>query len=270
MLEEQIPKSQHSGIPHHLLAIIDDPDYDSTIHDFCNHVLLALDTIVQNGHLPIIVGGSNTYLTPLLEDPDVAFRSKYNCCFIWVDVLLPVLFPYLDKRVDKMVDAGVVDEIREAFVAGPDCSRGIRRVIGVPELEEFFLLEKQVYTILINQFKYSCPTTIRYPVPGKVCACVIGCGVCINWTSIAPALESSTVLTFVHESDGGFGVDDNDVDDGEQDEGLFGGGEVYGDGRGEEVDDGEVEGDVAIMKDIGFNAYRFSISWPRILPREKL
>ncbi|BAT74256.1 hypothetical protein VIGAN_01188500, partial [Vigna angularis var. angularis] len=59
-----------------------------------------------------------------------------------------------------------------------------------------------------------CPTTIRYPVPGKVCACVIGCGVCINWTSIAPALESSTVLTFVHESDGGFGVDDNDVDDG--------------------------------------------------------
>jgi beta-glucosidase len=26
--------------------------------------------------------------------------------------------------------------------------------------------------------------------------------------------------------------------------------------------------DVAIMKDIGFNAYRFSISWSRILPRE--
>ncbi|XP_017406396.1 adenylate isopentenyltransferase 3, chloroplastic-like [Vigna angularis] len=144
IITNNVSESQHSGIPHHLLAIIDDPDYDSTIHDFCNHVLLALDTIVQNGHLPIIVGGSNTYLTPLLEDPDVAFRSKYNCCFIWVDVLLPVLFPYLDKRVDKMVDAGVVDEIREAFVAGPDCSRGIRRVIGVPELEEFFLLEKQV------------------------------------------------------------------------------------------------------------------------------
>ncbi|KAI4333182.1 hypothetical protein L6164_018020 [Bauhinia variegata] len=28
--------------------------------------------------------------------------------------------------------------------------------------------------------------------------------------------------------------------------------------------------DVAIMKDIGFNAYRFSISWPRILPRGNL
>ncbi|BAT82976.1 hypothetical protein VIGAN_04006600 [Vigna angularis var. angularis] len=43
-----------------------------------------------------------------------------------------------------MVDAGVVDEIREAFVAGADCSRGIRRAIGVPELGEFFLLEKEI------------------------------------------------------------------------------------------------------------------------------
>ncbi|XP_047181903.1 adenylate isopentenyltransferase 5, chloroplastic-like [Vigna umbellata] len=144
IITNKVSESQRSGIPHHLLAIIDDPDYDFTIDDFCNHVLHALDIIVQNGHLPIIVGGSNTYLTALLEDPDVAFRSKYDCCFIWVDVSLPVLFPYLDKRVDEMVDAGVVDEIREAFVAGADCSRGIRRAIGVPELGEFFLLEKEI------------------------------------------------------------------------------------------------------------------------------
>ncbi|WVZ06637.1 hypothetical protein V8G54_019983 [Vigna mungo] len=134
IITNKISESQRSGIPHHLLDIIDDPDYDFTIHDFCYHVLHALDTIVQNGHLPIIVGGSNTYLTALLENPDVAFRSKYDCCFIWVD----------DKRVDEMVDAGVVDEIREAFVAGADCSRGIRRAIGVPELGEFFLREKEI------------------------------------------------------------------------------------------------------------------------------
>ncbi|XP_014496930.1 adenylate isopentenyltransferase 5, chloroplastic-like [Vigna radiata var. radiata] len=144
IITNKVSESQRSGIPHHLLAIVDDPDYDFTIHDFCYHVLHALDTIVQNGHLPIIVGGSNTYLTALLEDPDVAFCSKYDCCFIWVDVSLPVLFPYLDKRVDEMVDAGVVDEIREAFVAGADCSRGIRRAIGVPELGEFFLREKEI------------------------------------------------------------------------------------------------------------------------------
>jgi len=144
IITNKVSESERYGIPHHLLAIIDDPDYDFTVDDFCNHVLLALDTIIQNGHLPIIVGGSNTYLAAMLEDPNIGFRSKYDCCFIWVDVSLPVLFPYLDKRVDEMVDAGVVDEIREAFVAGADCSRGIRRAIGVPELGEFFLVEKEI------------------------------------------------------------------------------------------------------------------------------
>ncbi|CAJ1844557.1 unnamed protein product [Sphenostylis stenocarpa] len=145
IITNKVSESERCGIPHHLLGIIDDPDYDFTIDDFCKHVLLALDTIIENGHLPIIVGGSNTYLAALLEDPNIAFRSKYDCFFIWVNVSLPVLFPYLDKRVDEMVDAGVVDEIREAYVDGADCTRGIRRAIGVPELGEYFLVEKEIY-----------------------------------------------------------------------------------------------------------------------------
>lgn len=32
----------------------------------------------------------------------------------------------------------------------------------------------------------------------------------------------------------------------------------------------QIQEDVAMMKDIGFDAYRFSISWSRILPREYL
>ncbi|ESW11141.1 hypothetical protein PHAVU_008G005300 [Phaseolus vulgaris] len=144
IITNKASESERCGIPHHLFGIIDDPDSDFTSDDFCNHVLVALDIIFQNGHLPIIVGGSNTYLGALLEDPNIAFCSKYDCCFIWVDVSLPVLFPYLDKRVDEMVDAGVVEEIREYFVAGADYSRGIRRAIGVPELGEYFLVEKEM------------------------------------------------------------------------------------------------------------------------------
>ncbi|CAJ1844599.1 unnamed protein product [Sphenostylis stenocarpa] len=144
IITNKVSESERCGIPHHLLGIIDDPDYDFTIDDFCKHVLLALDTIIENGHLPIIVGGSNNYLSALLEDPNIAFRSKYDCFFIWVDVSLPVLFPYLDKRVDEMVDAGVVDELREVYAGGADCTRGIRRAIGVPELGEYFLVEKEI------------------------------------------------------------------------------------------------------------------------------
>jgi len=144
IVTNKVSESARCGIPHHLLGTIEDPDYDFTIDDFCKQVLEALDIITENGRLPIIVGGSNTYLAALLEDPDVAFRSKYDCCFIWVDVSIPVLVTYLDKRVDEMVDAGLVDEVREAFVAGADCTRGIRRAIGVPELGEFFLVEKEI------------------------------------------------------------------------------------------------------------------------------
>ena len=56
-------------------------------------------------------------------------------------ILMYILF-LADKK--KMVDAGVVEEIREYFVPGADYSRGIRRAIGVPELGEYFLVEKEM------------------------------------------------------------------------------------------------------------------------------
>ncbi|XP_027351483.1 adenylate isopentenyltransferase 5, chloroplastic-like [Abrus precatorius] len=146
IITNKVSESERCAIPHHLLSIIDDPDYDFTVDDFCNHVLVALNHIIQNGRVPIIVGGSNSYLKALVEDPNIAFRSKYDCCFIWLHVSLPVLFEYLDKRVDEMLDAGIVDEIREAFVPGTkyDYSRGVKRAIGVPELEHYLRIEKEI------------------------------------------------------------------------------------------------------------------------------
>jgi adenylate dimethylallyltransferase (cytokinin synthase) len=141
IVTNKVQESERCSIPHHILGIIDDPEYDFTVDDFCKHVLEALDLIIENGHLPIIVGGSNSYLKKLVDDPVIAFHSKYDCCFIWVDVSLPILFPYLDKRVDEMVEAGMVDEIREFFVPGADNTKGIRRAIGVPELDSYFEIE---------------------------------------------------------------------------------------------------------------------------------
>lgn len=139
----KISESERCGIPHHLLSIIDN-DCTFTADDFCNHALAAIDLILENGHLPIIVGGSNNFLEALVEDPKNAFRSKYECCFIWLHVNLPVLFQYLDKRVDEMVDAGLVDEIREAFVPGANYSdHGIRKAIGVPEFDHYIQIEKE-------------------------------------------------------------------------------------------------------------------------------
>ncbi|KAJ7978391.1 Adenylate isopentenyltransferase [Quillaja saponaria] len=144
IITNKIPEPKRHGVPHHLLGIIDDPDMDYAENDFCQHVLEALDMITENGHLPIIVGGSNRYLEALVEDPKNEFRSKYDSCFIWLDVSLPVLFDYLSKRVDEMVEGGLIEEVREAFVHEADYSKGIRRAIGLPELHKYFQAEKEL------------------------------------------------------------------------------------------------------------------------------
>ncbi|KAJ1412764.1 P-loop containing nucleoside triphosphate hydrolase [Sesbania bispinosa] len=143
ILVNKISEAERCGIPHHLLDFIDNPESNFTVDDFCKQALSAIDLIHENGHLPIIVGGSNNYLEALVENPKNEFRSKYDCCFIWLHVSLSVLFQYLDQRVDEMVDAGLVDEVREAFVPGANYSNGIRRAIGVPEFEQYLLVEKE-------------------------------------------------------------------------------------------------------------------------------
>ncbi|RHN51653.1 putative transferase [Medicago truncatula] len=143
IVTNKVPESERCSIPHHLLGIIDDPEYDFNMNDFCKNVLESIDLIIGNGRLPIIVGGSNSYIKKLVEEPTIAFLSKYDCFFIWVDVSLPTLFQYVGKRVDEMVESGMVDEIREYYTPGADNSKGIRRAIGVPELDSFFQIEKK-------------------------------------------------------------------------------------------------------------------------------
>ncbi|KAK4279834.1 hypothetical protein QN277_011546 [Acacia crassicarpa] len=144
IITNKILESERRGIPHHLLGIIEDPEFDFTTDHFCDQVIAVVEHITQQGNLPMIVGGSNTYLEFLVEHPTLEFRSKYDCCFLWLDVSLDVLFPYLDKRIDEMLEAGFVDEAREFYQPGADYSAGIRRAIGAPELDKYFKVENDV------------------------------------------------------------------------------------------------------------------------------
>ncbi|XP_027117528.1 adenylate isopentenyltransferase 5, chloroplastic-like [Coffea arabica] len=138
----KVTEEECLGIPHHLLGFVD-PNEDFTAHDFQNHASLAVESIIRKGRLPIIAGGSNSYIKALVND-DLEFQSKYDCCFLWVDASVSILHSFVTKRVDKMVEAGLVDEVREFFNPKGDYSRGIRRAIGVPEMDQFFRNEKQV------------------------------------------------------------------------------------------------------------------------------
>lgn len=136
----KITEEERSGVPHHLLGEVN-PNADFSSKDFCNMASLAVDSISNRGLLPIIVGGSNSYIEALVDDEDFRFRSKYECCFLWVDVSLPVLNEFLCKRVDEMVSNGMVDEVRNIFDPYADYSKGIRRSIGVPELDKYLRAE---------------------------------------------------------------------------------------------------------------------------------
>ncbi|KAI3459344.1 hypothetical protein Pfo_016007 [Paulownia fortunei] len=142
IITNKVTDEERRRVPHHLLGIID-PDADFTAEDFVYHVSLAVDAITQRGKLPIIAGGSNSFIKALVHD-DTEFPSKYEICFLWVDVSMPVLHSFVSKRVDQMVDGGLVEEAKEFFEHGGDYTRGIRRAIGVPEMDEFFRNESGV------------------------------------------------------------------------------------------------------------------------------
>ncbi|KAK9945369.1 hypothetical protein M0R45_010889 [Rubus argutus] len=164
----KITREEQRGVPHHLLGIVD-PNADFTANDFCNDTCHAVKSILGRHRLPIIVGGSNSYVEALIEEKDYNFRSKYDCCFLWVDVSVPVLHSFVSDRVDQMVENGMVEEVRDFFDPNADYTRGIRRAIGVPEFDNLFrngplldektradLLEKAINQVKDNTCKLAC------------------------------------------------------------------------------------------------------------------
>lgn len=137
VVTNKITEEEKCGVAHHLLGIAD-PDSEFTARDFCDEASTAVESIVRRGQLPIIVGGSNSYMEALVDDKNNYFNTRYDCCFIWVHVHMPVLHSFVSDRVDQMVSNGMVDEVRNVFHLNANYDRGIRKAIGVPEFDKFF------------------------------------------------------------------------------------------------------------------------------------
>ncbi|KAK9733539.1 hypothetical protein RND81_04G074000 [Saponaria officinalis] len=139
IVTNKVTLEEQCGIPHHLLGILQSNTIDFTIRDFCVMATRAVESIIQKDKIPIIVGGSNTYIESLVTDPSLGFNLKYDCCFLWVDVSVTVLRDFVSRRVDKMVESGLIEEVRGIFDPdNTDYTKGIHRAIGVPELDRYF------------------------------------------------------------------------------------------------------------------------------------
>ncbi|KAK9118205.1 hypothetical protein Scep_016298 [Stephania cephalantha] len=144
------------GVAHHLLAHFD-PAVSGEVSN-ANFRIAATSTASQihsRRRIPIAVGGSTSFIHALVSadhdspvettNPDwilsISPSLRYDCCFIWVDVALPVLFDYLGVRLDDMINGGMFDELAdfynqyETYTSAPE---GLRKSIGVPEFEDYF------------------------------------------------------------------------------------------------------------------------------------
>lgn len=140
IVTNKVTEEECRGVPHHLLGIVDS-NADFTAMDFCHHASWAVESIVRQDRLPIIAGGSNSFIKSLVNEE---FQLRYECCFLWVDVSLPILNSFVSDRVDRMVESGLVDEARRFFDPNSDYTRGLRRAIGVPEMDQYFREENNV------------------------------------------------------------------------------------------------------------------------------
>ncbi|KAI9077432.1 hypothetical protein K1719_040635 [Acacia pycnantha] len=156
----KIPIHERNAVPHHLLGDVHPENGEFKPLDFRSRAGSVISDITSRGKLPIVVGGSNSFVHALLADrfdPEInvfdgslsssliSSELRYECCFLWVDVSFPVLSDYLMKRVDDMLDSGMVEELAEFFDPDKDDLEvdsenrtGLRKAIGVPEFDRYF------------------------------------------------------------------------------------------------------------------------------------
>ncbi|KAK4260835.1 hypothetical protein QN277_003900 [Acacia crassicarpa] len=157
----KIPLDERKGVPHHLLGEVDPANGEFTAWDFRSAAGSIISDITSKKKLPIVVGGSNSFIHALVVDQfdpainvfdgegsspsSISSELRYNCCFLWVDVSFPVLSDYSLKRVDDMLDMGMVDELAQFF--DPEANDleddsehriGLRKAIGAAEFDRYF------------------------------------------------------------------------------------------------------------------------------------
>ncbi|KAM3299792.1 hypothetical protein ACQJBY_041007 [Aegilops geniculata] len=155
----KVPLADRRGVAHHLLGAVPPDAGALPPSSFRSLAAAAAASIAARGLLPVVAGGSNSFIHALLADlpdddataalPQDPFSMdgyrpalRFPCCLLWVDVEEALLAEYLDRRVDDMVGAGMVEELREYFAATTAAERaahapGLGKAIGVPELGEY-------------------------------------------------------------------------------------------------------------------------------------
>ncbi|URD76620.1 Adenylate isopentenyltransferase [Musa troglodytarum] len=137
----KIPVVERRGVPHHLLGELDPAAGELPPVGFRALAERAIGDISARRRVPVLAGGSNSFIHALLSDRVTEVEGlRYRCCLLWVHVEAAVLAEHLDRRVDEMVGEGMVEELEGYFTAEGKAERhpGLGKAIGVPEFRGYF------------------------------------------------------------------------------------------------------------------------------------
>ena len=143
----KITEEEKSDIVHHMIDI---KNFDETynVWQFVNDARRLIDDIIARGKTPIIVGGTNLYISALTQNydfgktemPEDAYISKNPLEFHLFALNLPreELYSRLNARVDEMIEEGLEEEVKALQEKGLTAQMQAGRSIGYKELLECY------------------------------------------------------------------------------------------------------------------------------------
>jgi len=132
-------KLEQQKCRHHLINIVS--LFDSfNAYDFVLQAQKAIDAIVKQGKLPVIVGGTGLYIDSLLFGYD--FKSteknyKYNYEYIFYNDDREKIYRRINIRVDKMIKNGLVNEVKALRNLGLSKDNQCMQAIGYKEMWDY-------------------------------------------------------------------------------------------------------------------------------------
>lgn len=136
------------GVPHHLIDIKNfDERYNAFM--FTEDARKKIDEILMRGKTPIIVGGTNLYVTALVKGfafekagkNDVPYQSKFAPDFQLFALNIQSrekLYERINARVDVMLKSGLLEEVKGLWGLGLTAEMQAGKSIGYREFLAYF------------------------------------------------------------------------------------------------------------------------------------
>jgi tRNA dimethylallyltransferase len=136
--------AEQEVLPHELLGIVPVTE-DFSIHEYMPLAHAAIDRALDQGKMPIVVGGTGLYLRAAIADLSLrkvpAFSgeselwsgtTRHPTQLFGLDMDRARLYERIDARVDAIVAGGGEEEARRAEELGP--GRTARKALGLGEI----------------------------------------------------------------------------------------------------------------------------------------